>query len=443
MKTLQLAGLVRKLGANRHILGLSLAMAVAGTAHGAGVNIEVWHNLSGSNKAEFEKLAKKYNKEQDEVVVSLRGFDNAKALQAAAADAVAKKKAPHLLQLEDNHSPDVVSEHKAILPLHQLLAKYPVKDLNWFVPATSSFIRDSKGRLLAFPWMAEIPVMYYNLDHFKKAGLDVNKPPRTWSDLQGDLLKLRDDAGLDCPYATNNQVAVHLENLAPINNQLFTTNDNGLVTGKAAPTFNFDTLYMRHLALMVSWKRSFLFTASADDLQNDKQFADGKCGVLMSGSGSAGQFMNTRGLKFGVAPLPYYAQATKNPGRPFVSGSALWAMAGHPQGEEKATAQFIAWLSKPVNAAQWHQNTGYLPLTDAASRAAGVSFYDKVPGVNVLVESMRGAPNATSRGFRMKHYDRIEPVLNAELNLALEGTTPPMAALNNASNKARTIVQQR
>ena len=39
--------------------------------------------------------------------------------------------------------------HKAILPMYELLAKYPIKDLNWFVPATSSFIRDGKGRLLA------------------------------------------------------------------------------------------------------------------------------------------------------------------------------------------------------------------------------------------------------------------------------------------------------
>lgn len=443
MNTLQLAGFVRKLGTGRHILGLGVAMALAGAAHGAGVEIEVWHTLAGPNKAEFEKLAKKYNKEQSDVVVALRGFDDAKSLNTAAASAIKKKGGPHLLQLEDNRSPEMVSEHKSIMPLYQLLAKYPVKDLNWFLPGTSSFIRDSKGRLLAFPWMAEVPVMYYNLNHYKKAGLDVQKPSRTWADLQGDLLKLRDVANLDCPYASSNQVEVHLENLAPINKQLYTSNDNGLVTSKTPPVFKFDTLYMRHLALMVSWKRSFLLTAASDDTQNDKLFADGKCGVLMSGSGSAGTFMNTRNLSFGVAPLPYYAQVTSDAGRPFVSGSALWATSGHSQNEDKATAQFIAWLSKPVNAAQWHQHTGYLPLTDAALRAADVSFYGKVPGTKALVESLRGASTATSRGFRMANYDRIEPILNNELNAALEGQTPPMAALNNAAAQARKIVQQR
>src|SRR3546814_9517857 len=66
-------------------------MAVAGAAHGSGVEIQVWHTLSGPNKAEFEKLAKKYNKEQNDVVVELRDFSSAQELKQAAADALKKK----------------------------------------------------------------------------------------------------------------------------------------------------------------------------------------------------------------------------------------------------------------------------------------------------------------------------------------------------------------
>jgi multiple sugar transport system substrate-binding protein len=126
-----------------------------------------------------------------------------------------------------------------------------------------------------------------------------------------------------------------------------------------------------------------------------------------------------------------------------VSGSALWALEGHPQAEEKATAQFLAWLSKPVVAAEWHQRTGYLPLTEAAFRASDVSFYDRIPGVQALIASMRTQPGTNSRGFRMANYTRIEPVLNQQLNDAFEGKVPPVAALNNAASQARTIAAQR
>ena len=149
--------------------------------------------------------------------------------------------------------------------------------------------------------------MFYNTAAYKKAGLDPQKPARTWSTLQGELLKLRDVADIDCPYASSDQVAVHLENLAPVNGQLFTSNNNGLdaVTKKTpAPTMQFDTLYMRHISLMVSWKRSLLFMAHTADNGADKLFAKGECAVLTSNSGSFGQFLATKSLSFGVAPLP-------------------------------------------------------------------------------------------------------------------------------------------
>lgn len=41
--------------------------------------------------------------------------------------------------------------------------------------------------------------MFYNTAAYKKAGLDPQKPARTWSTLQGELLKLRDVADIDCP----------------------------------------------------------------------------------------------------------------------------------------------------------------------------------------------------------------------------------------------------
>lgn len=443
MKKLQLTGLARATLASRRAWVFGLAMAAMGVAHADAVQIQVWHTLSGANKAEFEKLAKQYNKEQKDVEVTLRDFPTQTALQQEAAAAVRAKKTPNLIQLADNHSPEVVAEHKSILPMYQLLAKYPIKDLNWFLPDTTSFTRDNKNRLLAFPLMAEVPVRFYNTTLYKKAGLNPSQPGRTWTDLQAELLKLRDVADVDCPYASSNQVSVHLENLAPVNNQFYASNSNGLTAAKQAPSMQFDTLYMRHISLMVSWKRSLLFTNYANDNKPDELFAKGTCSVLTAGSSSFGTFINTKGLSFGVAPLPYYDQVTQTPGRPFVSGSALWALEGNPVAQEKATAQFLAWLSKPVIAAEWHQRTGYLPLTEAAFRASDVSFYDKIPGAQQLVASLRTPLPANGRGFRIANYDRIESALNTQLTDAFDGKTPPVAALNNAAGQARSIAAQR
>ncbi|WP_019938690.1 extracellular solute-binding protein [Bordetella sp. FB-8] len=420
------------------LAGAALA-ALAPAAAQASTQIQVWHTLTGTNKSEFEKLVKQYNKEQSGVEVNLRAFVSEAELKQAAGVAIRAKQAPNLMELADNHSPEVVAEHAAIKPLYELLAKYPIKDAKWYLPATTSFVHDSRGHLLAFPWMAEIPLMYYNIDDYKKAGLDPNQPARTWADLQNQVLKIRDQARMDCPFATSQDVMVHIENLAPVNNQALTSNENGLAASKVAPTMEFDMLYMRHLSLMVSWVDSQMYPKHSNDRSSDAAFASGECGILLSGSGAMGGFQSTRGLNFGVAPLPYYPQATSSPGRPFVSGAALWATEGHPAGQDKATADFLAWLSKPVIAAQWTQHTGYLPLTEAAFRASDVSYYNRIPGAQAVIASMSGPESATNRGFRLNHYDRIQAVFANALDDAFADKMTPVAALELAAMQAHSL----
>src|SRR3546814_6858783 len=121
MKTRQLAGLARALRASRRSWGFGAAMLAAGATQGATVEIEVWHTLTGPNKAEFEKLAKRFNKEQSDVEVELRDFSSAQTLQKDAAEALKKKKGPNLVQLADNRSPEVVRSEEHTSELQSLM----------------------------------------------------------------------------------------------------------------------------------------------------------------------------------------------------------------------------------------------------------------------------------------------------------------------------------
>ncbi len=425
------------------ILGTSCL--IAGLAQANPIEVQVWHTLTSVNKSEFEKIAKQFNNEQSDVKVVLKGFDHQAALRAQATAAMTSPGAgkPNLVQIEDNRSPELIAQHKNIVPLYDLLKRYPIADLNWFLSQTTGFMRDAQGRLMAFPFMAEIPVMLYNVDGYQKAGLDAAKPASTWPELQNHLLALRDKANYDCPFGISQQVNTHLENLAPINNAVYVTPGNGLDNkAKQQPELNLaDPVFMRHMSIMVSWKRSELLTQYSNGTEADAMFAKNLCAVITTTSGALGQMLDTRGLKFGMAPLPFYDQVSPKAGAPFVSGGALWAVAGHAKEADKATVAFLAYLSKPVIAANWHQRTGYLPLTDAAFRAANVSLYDKVPGIRLLVDSMRTVKDQNSRGFRARNYHSIEPILSRQFDAALSGNTPPVAALTMALDESRPLMQ--
>ncbi|VTM59961.1 glycerol-3-phosphate ABC transporter [Klebsiella pneumoniae] len=51
--------------------------------------------------------------------------------------------------------------------------------------------RFETGHLLSQPFNSSTPVLYYNKDAFKKAGLDPEQPPKTWQDLAAYTAKLK------------------------------------------------------------------------------------------------------------------------------------------------------------------------------------------------------------------------------------------------------------
>lgn len=424
----------------RHLAIAGLSSLLVAPAMAKKTEIELWYSLSGANRTEFVSLIDRFNSQQSDVYVDLSHYSDPADLLKDAAQAVAgKRDKPDLVHLPDNRSPEAIAQHKDILPLYKLLAKYPIADTSWFLEKTTEFVRDGQDRLLAFPFMAEVPVMFYNTEAYNNAGLDSSRPANTWSELQGHLLKLRNEGRSMCPYATSDQVKVHLENLAPLNNELYVTPDNGLGTTRNL-SFNFNTLYVRHLSLMVSWRRTDLFTKHTRGDEATESFVNGTCSVLTAGSGALGDILASN-MRFAVAPVPYYDQVTKKRGAPFIGGSALWVVNGHPAARQKAAATLLAYLSKPVVAAEWHQKTGYMPLTDAAYRAAGVSFYNRIEGSRSIIEQMKNGKGAKAAGFNVPNYPKILPVFNEALDQALAGQEPPMTALMNAKKEAAKLMR--
>src|SRR5690606_1175765 len=210
---------------------------------------------------------------------------------------------------------------------------------------------------------------------------------------------------------------------AALNNQLYVSNENGL-KGKGKPAFQFDLLYIRHLSLMISWARSGLLVKPELSHAAAQRFTQGECALLMSSSGKIGPMLDARGLKAGVTGLPYYPEATKTPGRPFVSGSALWVVAGHSKESDASSAKFLSWLAQPDQAANRHQRTGFLPLTKQAFAATPDSYYKNLGDWKTLVaaQSQKGA--TASRGFRVDNYPQIHAMLRQRLDNAFNGNEP-------------------
>src|SRR5207253_636121 len=72
-------------------------------------------------------------------------------------------------------------------------------------------------------------IFYWNKDAFRKAGLDPEKPPKTWKEFLVDVDKLQ-ASGQKCAYTTSWPSWVHVENFAAWHNIPIGTKENGMAS---------------------------------------------------------------------------------------------------------------------------------------------------------------------------------------------------------------------
>ena len=138
------------------------------------------------------------------------------------------------------------------------------------------------------PFNSSTPVLYYNKDAFKKAGLDPDKPPKTWSEIEQYSKKLL-AAGYQCGFTSQWQTWVQIENFGAWHNIPFATGANGFGGTDIKLTIN-DPLRVRHVENLAKWQKEKIFVYAGREGKPNPKFTTGECPMIMGSAGSAGGF---------------------------------------------------------------------------------------------------------------------------------------------------------
>ncbi len=408
----------------------------------AAQEIRFWHAMNGAAGAELEALVARFNASQREykVVPVYKGSYE----QTLAAALAARKGAsgPDIVQVYEAGTADVMSVKNGVRPLWQVLHEAGVSAEAKYVPAVADFYSDTHGRLLALPFNAATPVLFYNRDAFKKAKLDPANPPKTWYEMPTALGALR-ESGVNCPFTTAFPSWVLLENMSAWHNQEFATHHNGMDSANARLNFN-GRLMMRWISMLSSWLKSGYFVYAGRENEAEARFASGECAVLTSSSASYAEFRHNAKFDVGVAQLPYYDDFAGSPQNTLVGGASLWVMGGKSPAHYRGAAKFLSWLSKPEVAAEWTEKTGYIPVSLAAydmTRKAG--YYRQNPGQEVAVRQLLlKSPTGDTKGIRLAHLPSIRGIIDEELEAIFGGRKTPLDALNSAVKRGNVILER-
>ena len=419
------------------VLGLFCATAVAQE------EIQLWHAMGGTLGAELEALVQRFNASQPNyrVAATFKGPYQLTMNEALEAQRIGK--APHLVQVYEVGTARMMAASGAVRPVWQVLADGGERiETKSFLPAVAGYFSDGAGQLLALPFNISTPLLFYNKDVFRKAKLDPEQAPKTWYEMPKSMGALL-EAGFECAYTTDWPSWVHIENMSTWHNQDFATKDNGLIGLDASLLFN-THLMVRHTSFLSSWARAGYFTYSGRTIEGGQRFAKGECAMVTASSASYADLRKEAKFDFGVASLPHYDDIRGAPHHTLIGGAGLWALAGRKPAEYRGAARFLAWLARPEVQAEWHQRTGYVPVTRAAyERTAQAGFYKANPGHEIAIRQLLlNQPTRESRGIRLGEFPAIRAIIEEELEAVWEGKVPPKLARGRAVERGNLLLRR-
>jgi sn-glycerol 3-phosphate transport system substrate-binding protein len=429
----------------RFLLGAAAALALTcggSVAAQAQTEIQWWHAMGGQLGEALNALAEGFNKSQKDykVVPVYRGTYTETMTGVIAA--FRAKQQPHIVQVFEVGTATMMAAKGAVYPVHQLMTDAGEKfDPSAYLPAVYGYYSTTDGKLLSMPFNSSTPVLYYNKDTFKKAGLDPNKPPATWADIEQYSKQLL-SAGYQCGFTSQWQTWVQIENFGAWHNIPFATRANGFDGTDTRLLIN-DPLRIRHVESLAKWQKEKIFVYAGREGRPNPRFSTGECPMIMGSAGTAGAFAAAmKDTQFGITMLPYYADVKGAPQNSIIGGATLWVLSGKPKNDYKGVAKFFTYLSSPEVQSKWHMETGYVPITKAAyelTRAQG--FYDKFPGRDVAVEQLsRRPPTENSKGLRIGNFVQIRDVVDEELEAVWAGQKTAKQALDMAVERGNRLL---
>lgn len=333
----------------------ALVAGLMSSAAYAQTKIEFWHAFSGNNGNAVDELATMFNGSQsDYEIVPVYTGNYTEGTQKLTA-AIAGRTAPGLVMLEITRY-GLFADRGALAPLQPYI---DAAGSDWTDQIRPFALEASKylGESYVVPFNVSTPVMYYNKDLFRAAGLDPEQPPKTWDEVteaakaltikEGDEVK---QWGVSPPpqwvrWAMTNQAAGGWVDPA----------DNAVQLDMPESIFAY-----QYAADWVNVHGVASLEGALDSGVANQWFDSGRTAIEFN---STGGLTGNLQLPFdlGVAPLPCQAVCAAP-----IGGATLGIVASADQEVKDGAWEFIRYVTTPENSGFVFVRTGYLPIIKGA-----------------------------------------------------------------------------
>ena len=421
-------------------LSLTLSTSVAFAA----TEVTWWHAMGGELGTKLEEIVAGYNASQSDYVVTPVYKGSYAETMTAAIAAFRAGEQPEIVQVFEVGTGTMMAAKGAVYPVYQLMADMGAEfDPADYLPTVVGYYTDLEGNMLSMPFNSSTPIFYYNKNAFEAAGLDPETPPKTWEELEAFSRQIIEAGAATCGFTTGWISWAQLENFSAWHNLPIGTKENGFGGLDAELTVN-GPLQVKHWENLKKWQDEGVFQYGGPGGAADApaKFYTGECAMYMNSSASrAGVLANAADFEVGFGMLPHY-EGTE-PQNSIIGGATLWVLQGGEKAQYKGVADFFSYLSSAEVQADWHQFTGYLPITQAAYELGqSQGYYEANPGSDVAIKQMTlNPPTENSKGLRFGNYVQIRDVIDQEFQALLSGEKGASQALDDLVARGNQLLR--
>ncbi|MDU0332414.1 ABC transporter substrate-binding protein [Paenibacillus sp. 3LSP] len=402
------------------------------------IHLTWWHSMSGANEKAINELVSDFNASQSDIEVEA-------VFQGSYDESLNKLKAsmgsnsgPDLIQVYEIGSKFMI-DSKAITPVQKFIDEDGY-DLSQLEPNIIRYYTIG-GQLNAMPFNTSNPILYYNKDAFKAAGLDPENPPKTFEEFEAAATALSKKGQ---PGAAIAVYAWLIEQWFASQNADYVNNGNGREADATESLLASEA----GVNILEWWKRmvdnGVVANLGRKTDDTDAAFAAGQVAMTLNSTAALRNIVGAVGDKFevGTAFLPRPASAKE--GGVIVGGASLYIMNNKSEEEQKAAWEFIKYVTSPAAQAKWSVNTGYFPITKAAyDEQVLKDNMAKYPQFQTAVDQLHASTESTATsGALMGVFPEARQFVEGAIEEVLNGQKSPKQALEDAAKQITEKIKQ-
>jgi len=410
------------------------------------VDVQFWHAMGGWRIELLQEMAQDFMALNPDINVEVQYTgsygDTINKLNVA----IQSNVAPHVVQGYDIATQMLIDGEVAV-PMQDLIDADPDFDIGTFMPQVLNYYRVG-GKLYCMPFNSSNAIMFYNKTLFKKAGLDPDRPPKTYEELldYAEKLMVKDDKGNVAQAGiTWNLHCWFFEQFMAVQNAALTDNDNGRTGRPTKAIFNSDA----GLKTFTFWndltKNGSMINTKVHDWTGARNlFISQKVAMIITSTSDVALMVKSakeNNFELGTAFIP--APADAESGGVVIGGGSLWMVAGKPEAETKAAWEFVKFMAQSAQQIKWHTGTGYFPVRkDAVEDLLAQGYYSESPhNLTAILQLLLSTQNYNSNGAIIGAFAEVRAIVESNVQKMLSGDMTPAEALAAAEKEATVAIR--